>query len=133
MIDRETVKQLFDQLRQEGIDPEQRLKWSYFFADESTSDRLKAAVPKLEQDGYQFVSIDMTEPGGEPQVLEGRSYENPPLYVLHVQKIESHTIDSLHSRNRQLETFAEEADLFSYDGMSVGTESGAPFVRTQAD
>jgi Regulator of ribonuclease activity B len=126
MIEREMVQQFFADLQELGVDPKQKMKWLYFFSDERSSDKLRAVVPKLEQDGYQFVSIDMTEPGGEPVVLDGRTFENPPLYVLQVQKIESHTIDSLHSRNQQLESFAEDTDLFSYDGMSVGTETGAP-------
>jgi hypothetical protein len=127
MIDRSMVQQLFDQLRQQGVDPEQTLMWSYFFTDEKSPARLQLAVPKLEELGYKFVSIFVAEPGSEPQVLDGRTYENPPLYALQVQRLEAHTINSLHSRNQKLHEFSEDNDLFSYDGMSVGTATGAPF------
>jgi hypothetical protein len=67
------------------------------------------------------------EPSSEPQVLDGRTYDNPPLYALQVQKLEAHTVNSLNSRNQWLHEFSEDNDLFSYDGMSVGTATGAPF------
>jgi hypothetical protein len=127
MIARAAVEQLFDELRREGIDPEKELTWNYYFTDEDSSERLQKCVPKLEKDGYKFVSIYLAEPGSEPSVLDGRQYENPPLYALQVQKIESHTIHSLDRRNSSLQDFADDNDIFAYDGMSVGTKAGVPF------
>jgi len=127
MIARAAVQQLFDQLRQQGIDSEQELMWNYYFTDEDNREKLQKSVPILEADGYNFVSIYLAEPGGEPTVVDGREYKNPPLYALQVQKLEAHTIHSLERRNHLLQDFADENDLFSYDGMSVGTKTGAPF------
>jgi hypothetical protein len=47
--------------------------------------------------------------------------------VLHVEKAEVHSVDSLHARNGELMAFAQENQLASYDGMDVGPV-GAPDV-----
>ena len=127
MIAQAVVQQLFDELKRQGIDPQQELTWNYYFTDEDSTERLQKCLPKLEKDSYKFVSIYLAEPGTEPTVLDGRELKNPPLYALQVQKIESHTIHSLDRRNSSLQDFADDNDIFSYDGVSVGTKTGASF------
>jgi hypothetical protein len=36
------------------------------------------------------------------------------------EKVEKHTVDTLHARNQEFYKFAEEHQLESYDGMDVG-------------
>jgi len=40
--------------------------------------------------------------------------------VLHVERIEKHTPQTLHARNGEFEKLAAELGLESYDGMDVG-------------
>ena len=115
MIEREILEQLFATMRANGVETNQNLLWGYFFTDPDAS-RLEAAVPDLERAGYRFVEIlasdDPDEPGG---------------HILHVEKVETHTIDSLDARNHELDAFAERHGLESYDGMDVGRVDGLPF------
>lgn len=89
--------------------------WGYFFTD---SDRsvLEHAAKKLESQGYRFVDLFQPEDEGEPL----------PYYFLHVEKIETHDVDSLYQRNTELETFARENGLDTYDGMDVGPVMDRP-------
>jgi Regulator of ribonuclease activity B len=83
--------------------------WGYFFTD---SDRsvLELAATKLESEGYRFV--DLFQPEDGENVL--------PYYFLHVERNETHDVNSLYERNTDLEAFAKENGLDTYDGMDVG-------------
>lgn len=82
----------------------------YFFTD-STKENLQNAVPALESEGYTFVEIFLSE-----KERPGES----DLWWLHVEKIETHTPESLFKKNQKLYQFAAEHNLDSYDGMDVG-------------
>ena len=80
---------------------------------------LRAAVPELQAEDYEFVDIypsDKNEP------------DDVDMWWLHVQRIEVHTVDSLFARNERLTEFAARHGLDSYDGMDVGLaqEAGNP-------
>ena len=81
----------------------------YFFADPRT-DRLKAVQRDLEAQGYRFVDVFEIERDGEPS----------GVFMLHVEKVETHTVDSLDTRNGELDALAAKYGLQSYDGMDVG-------------
>jgi hypothetical protein len=83
--------------------------WGYFFTD---SDRiaLERAAKKLEAEGYRFVDVFQPEDDGKPL----------PYFFLHVEKVETHSVDSLYKRNTQLEAFAKQNGLDTYDGMDAG-------------
>jgi hypothetical protein len=85
------------------------LIWGFDFTDAS-ADKLRAAVPALEQAGYRFVEVYLADKD-EPTA--------PDLWILHVDKIEVHTPDSLDQRNAELYRFAAEHGLGAYDGMDV--------------
>nr|WP_255548365.1 ribonuclease E inhibitor RraB [Luteibacter sp. dw_328] len=85
------------------------LIWGFFFTDAS-AEKLRAVVPALEQDGYRFVDVFLADKD-EPAVAD--------LWMLHVEKIEVHTPDSLDQRNDALYRFAAEHELGAYDGMDV--------------
>jgi hypothetical protein len=84
--------------------------WGYFFTDHNRG-RLLSAAPALERMGYRMVGI-----------LAGPSPEDADqdLLILHVEREELHSVDSLEIRNRELYQFAEEFGLETYDGMDVG-------------
>lgn len=54
----------------------------------------------------------------------------PPLYSLHIERAERHSVDSLDARNHQFYGFAAEQGL-DYDGMDVGGVDGEPFKSDQ--
>jgi Regulator of ribonuclease activity B len=118
MISRDALQDMFDYMRArarwsiDGV-----CLWGYFFTDYSR-ERLMTAVPALERMGYRFVDIlDKPTPQDDDQLI---------LY-LHVEREEQHTVDSLDTRNRELERFAAEFQLEHYDGMDVG-----PITRRNA-
>jgi hypothetical protein len=104
------LQQMFDGIRQKtkwNIDG--NMLWGYFFTDTQT-DRLKGAQRELEAKGYRFVDLYETERDGKPS----------GIFMLHVEKVETHTVDSLDTRNGELDALAAKHRLKSYDGMDVG-------------
>ena len=82
--------------------------WGYFFTHD-TPEPLKQAVPMLQQEGYELVGLHASD----------RDDSDDPLWWLHVERIETHDVDSLFARNEQLSEFAARRG-FCYDGMDVG-------------
>ena len=110
MITRESAQWLFDHTRTAAkwsIDDV--CLWGYFFTDHDR-ERLSAAAPALERMGYRIVGILEPTPQDDDQ----------DLLFLHVEREEQHTVESLDARNQELNRFANEFGLESYDGMDVG-------------
>jgi hypothetical protein len=60
--------------------------------------------------GYRYV-----------EVFEAEDEDaSAPYFFLHVEKVEIHNVDSLYRRNTELEAFAKQNGLDTYDGMDVG-------------
>jgi hypothetical protein len=111
VIDRETLKEMFDSIAEQGQwDMSQPMLWGYFFTH-SDPKRLHDVVPILQSRDYEFVDIFKSEED-DPAKAE--------LWWLHVQRVEVHSVDSLFARNEQLDDFARGQRLASYDGMDVG-------------
>ena len=110
MISRQNVQEMFDETRAKAkwrIDDV--CCWGYFFTD---YDRLKLmnAMKVLEGKGYRVVGIMEPSPQDDDQ----------RLLMLHVEKDEVHTVESLLARNDELYGVARTLGLRSYDGMDVG-------------
>lgn len=105
MISRDQLQEMFDGMGQNaGWNIDGPLLWGYFFTAK-TKAPLELAAPALEKKGYRIVDI----------------YENDEgTWWLHVEKEEHHDVDSLSVRNQELESFADEWMLGSYDGMDAG-------------
>jgi Regulator of ribonuclease activity B len=82
------------------------LLWGYFFGDPDTK-KLHAAANELTRRGYRLVDVHQTK--------------DQTAYVLHVEKVEHHTLESLNKRNQEFYRLAKEYQLASYDGMDVGS------------
>lgn len=110
MITLEQMQELFASVGENtDWDLTQPLVWGYFFTDQS-DEKLASVIPLLEAQGYRFVDLFI------PQLDDGVE----EYLVLHVEKDEIHTPQSLFERNQQLDDFAREQQLRSYDGMDVG-------------
>lgn len=115
MITKDSLVEMFENISNNTEwDLSSPLLWGYFFTD-SKIENLQQSVPDLEADGYRFVKIFLSDK---------ENPDEPDLWWLHVEKIETHTPDSLFDRNKELYQFATEHHLGSYDGMDVGPIGG---------
>ena len=106
MISREKLEEMFDEIaRNAGWDMSKPMLWGYFFTH-TTRDELEVAASTLAKEGYRIVEISEDD--------------DEPLFWLHVERVEAHSVDSLYERNQSFYRLAEELGLESYDGMDVG-------------
>lgn len=103
-ITKKDIAALFEKMRKAGWNMEQELAWGYFFKHESIEPLQKLAV-LLAQQGYEVLDINQSFPD--------------KMYWLQLEKIEQHSISSLHARNQQLYQLAEQYNIHTYDGMDV--------------
>lgn len=108
MIEREMVEQMFEEMKGEGVETDTEMNWGYYFTDPDMQ-KLEGVIPALEAQGFEFVEIL------EAETEDGT--EN--FFVLHIERTESHSVESLHSLNQELDAFANKYSLESYDGMDV--------------
>ncbi len=111
MITRNQLTQMFESVG-DGTDWDlsKQLAWGYFFTDRN-KEALVNAAPILEKLGYRIVDI---------YLADKQSAEEADLWWLHIEKIETHSVDSLYDRNAEFYKFAQSNDIESYDGMDVG-------------
>src|SRR3989442_1396769 len=81
------------------------LLWGYFFMDPQ-QEKLGPVADELSKAGYRVVNLHPSR--------------NGRTYVLHVEKVETHTPQSLNERNMEFYRLAEKFGIASYDGMDVG-------------
>jgi Regulator of ribonuclease activity B len=105
MIKKSQLIQMFEGMRTEAQwDVDSDLLWGYFFTDRDKK-KLNQLAKKLVSLGYRLVEL---RPG-----------ENDPAFWLHVEKVETHSPDTLHKRNQEFYRMADEYRVH-YDGMDVG-------------
>lgn len=106
----EAMQEVFDNIAcNSDWDMAQPKLWGYYFYDPS-AEKLGDASYGLEDLGFRTVNVFI------PELEEGE----PEFYVLHVERAEVHTPESLHALNGELAAFAERHQLAGYDGMDVG-------------
>ena|SRR5579864_3287594 len=104
MIPKSQLVEMFKSMRaQAPWDVDSDLLWGYFFTGEK--DALSRIAKKLVMLKYRLVEL--------------RPDENQPGFWLHVEKVETHSPDTLHDRNQEFYRLAKEY-LVNYDGMDVG-------------
>lgn len=112
MITLEQLEEMFANMREHtDWDVEGELLWGYFFTD-TDHDKLEKAAVALDEMGYDVVEVFESEDDEDPSITD---------FVLHVERIEAHTPQSLLERNKELEAFAQKQGLQSFDGVDVGT------------
>jgi hypothetical protein len=98
------LQAMFTGMRDEaGWDTDGDLLWGYFFVAPEP-ERLAPLRQRLEALGYEYV--------GEHPTDEGQ-------IILHIQKIETHSPESLLRRNNELNRLAHDLGIV-YDGMDAG-------------
>jgi hypothetical protein len=108
----ETIKEIFAQAKSEdNWNLDEPMLYSFYFVDESV-EKLEKLGLKLEADGYDFV--DIFELGDE------ETNESTGEYLLHIDKVEVHTPESLAERNVLFQKLADEYEIKTYDGWEFG-------------
>lgn len=104
------LEQMFSGMRhQAGWNPDADLLWGYFFFD-SDRQRLTPLAVQLAQNGYRVVKTFESD--------------DRTTWVLHVERIETHSPRSLQARNLELAALADRFGVESYDGMDAGPVPG---------
>ena len=108
----EGIREIFETARREDDwNLSEEMLYSYFFVDKSV-DKLETLGLDLEKRGFDFIDIfelgdeETSEPTGE--------------FLLHIDKIETHTPESLAERNVEFQQLADEYEIDSYDGWEFG-------------
>jgi hypothetical protein len=105
MIPKSQLVEMFESMRaQAPWDVDADLLWGYFFTGEDKVP-LNRVAKKLVSLGYRLVEI--------------RPDDNKDGFWLHVERVETHSPDTLHDRNQELYRLAAEYGV-NYDGMDVG-------------
>ena len=105
MIPFEQLQEMFGNIRRTTKwDVDGPMLWGYFFMH-SAAEPLQMTSDFLEASGYRVVGLNENGPG---------------LFVLHVERVETHSAETLFARNAELYKVADRFGLDSYDGMDVG-------------
>ena len=108
----EGIKKIFAEAReQDNWNTGEDMLYSYYFVDKNV-DELEKLGNQLEKQGYEFV--DIFELGDE------ETGESTGEYLLQIDKVETHTPESLAQRNVEFAKLAEENDIETYDGWEFG-------------
>jgi len=110
----DVINGIFDRIEVQGIDTKQELLYGYFFYGKNKS-QLESLKQVLEQQLYSFVEIR----------------KDDKLFVLHVEKIEQHTRESLFAIKQSFTKLAESYGV-SYDGFDVGNlDPAKPLISSE--
>lgn len=106
------IEELFAEAkREDNWDLDGEMLYSYYFVD-TDIDKLETFGNLLEEKGYEF--MDIFELGDE------ETDESTGEYLLHIDKEETHTPQSLAERNVEFAKLAKEHSLLTYDGWEFG-------------
>jgi hypothetical protein len=112
----EGIREIFNAAKTEdNWDLNEEMLYSFYFVDKAV-DKLEKLGLKLEADGYDFV--DIFELGDET------TDESTGEYLLHIDKVETHTPESLAQRNVEFQRLADEYQIETYDGWEFGEVGG---------
>ena len=110
----EGIRQIFAEAKQQdNWDTNEPMLYSFYFVDEDP-DKLEELGLELEEKGYDFIGV--FELGDE------ETEEATGEYLLHIDKEEVHTPESLAQRNVELQKIADEHEVQTYDGWEFGEE-----------
>jgi hypothetical protein len=105
MTEKSQLVEMFASMRaQAPWDVASDLLWGYFF-NGTSEPPLRRLAENLVRMGYRLVEI--------------RPDERRPGFWLHVERVETHSPDTLDARNKEFYQLAKEHGV-TYDGMDVG-------------
>jgi len=99
--------------REDNWNTDEPMLYSYYFVDKDP-DKLDSLGTALEENEFDFIGV--YELGDE------ETDKSTGEYLLHIDKIETHTPESLAQRNVEFAKLAEEHGIANYDGWEFGEE-----------
>lgn len=106
------IKEIFAAAKSEdNWNLDEEMLYSYYFVDTNV-DKLEKLGIFLEKEGYDF--LDVFELGDE------ETDKSTGEYLLHIDKTEIHTPESLAARNVEFQKLADEYEIQTYDGWEFG-------------
>jgi len=112
----EGIKEIFAEAkREDNWDTEEPMLYSYYFVDKD-ADKLDSLGIALEEKDFDFIGV--YELGDE------ETDESTGEYLLHIDKVEAHTPESLAQRNVEFQKLADEYEIETYDGWEFGEVGG---------
>jgi hypothetical protein len=110
------IREIFEEARAEdNWNLEEPMLYTYYFVDTDV-EALEKLGNHLQEQGYDFV--DVFELGDE------KTNQSTGEYLLHIDKVEVHTPESLAQRNAEFAALAEEYEVETYDGWEFGEVGG---------
>jgi hypothetical protein len=110
-IPRSQLEEMFASIKaQTSWDLSRDMLWGFYFLDRK-KEPLEKAAKALAAQGYRVVEIR----------LRNKSYaDEPDVWQLHVERVETLSVSGLDTRNTEFNKFAKEQGIQDYDGMDVG-------------
>ncbi len=106
MIELIKLQEMFSEIRANtSWNVDGPMLWGYFFMDRNV-EKLERATTRLTAMGYRPVEIHEADDGS--------------TLVLHVERVEVHSPQTLFARNEEFYELANQFGLDCYDGMDVG-------------
>lgn len=106
----ESIEAIFAEATEDGLQLEEPHLFSFYFADGEV-EKLEKLGDRLEEDGYDFIGVFELE--------DEESGKTTGEYLLHMDKVETHTVRSLAERNVELAALTQEFGVMAYDGWEV--------------
>ena len=108
----EGIRKIFDEAKTEdNWNLDEPMLYSFYFVD-TDADKLEQLGVELEEKGYDFVGV--FELGDE------ETEESTGEYLLHIDKEETHTPETLAQRNVEFQQLADQHEITTYDGWEFG-------------
>lgn len=110
------IEELFAEAkREDNWAADEDMLYSYYFVDTEV-EKLEKLGEHLDSQGYDF--IDIFELGDD------ETEESTGEYLLHIDRVETHTPRSLAERNVEFEKLREQFGVQIYDGWEFGELEG---------
>jgi hypothetical protein len=110
----EGIKEIFAEAKSEdNWNLDEPMLYSYYFVDKD-ADKLDSLGAALEEKDYDFIGV--YELGDE------ETDKATGEFLLHIDKVEKHTPESLAQRNVEFASLAEDYGISAYDGWEFGEE-----------
>lgn len=99
----EQIKEGFNSLKGQGIDPSQPLLYKFFFKD-SSAEAIKGLQAELEKQEFKKVAL----------------YEEEDVIFLNMEQTTVHTPETLYKINEDLHKLASKYKVDQFDGFEIG-------------
>ncbi len=108
----EGIQKIFDEAeREDNWNVAEPMLYSFYFVD-TDPEKLETLGLHLEEEGYDFIGVFAL---GDEETSQSTGE-----YLLHIDKIETHTPESLAKRNMDFVRLAEKFEVAGFDGWEFG-------------